>query len=424
MDQVVPATSFAPAIIPAAERPRTSGTPKAQQLPALTSLRFFAAALIVFTHTLGYFGTTRTLIGPLVLTQGVSFFFILSGFLMMYVYPSLDVRGAARFVVARIARIWPMSVLAYILAFLLLPASLFPPAAYHPDAWLTNLALVQNWYPHTPNSLNNVSWILSIELFFYLCFPFILWRWRQLWPLKFVLLLLPMLMSFVVFNTYSWSAPLIAHHPHLTFALFQSPLPFLGEFALGMVAATLWRVARPRLVLARWQATLLEAIVLVSVGISMYYSTDWAHRLGAIHWIGPQGATWLEQVYVPAIPFAALIFVMALDQGWGARLLRWAPLVVLGEISYSLYLTHNTFAAYWLAHPGSFTWIPKPLMYPAYWALILIASYIFWRVVEVPCRRIIVNLWDRLLPRRTRSRPDTSTDGTLAELITQAVANQ
>ncbi len=48
--------------------------------------------MIVVLHAQGYFGT----IGPLArftLTQGVCFFFVLSGFILTYAYPSLDIRG-------------------------------------------------------------------------------------------------------------------------------------------------------------------------------------------------------------------------------------------------------------------------------------------------------------------------------------------
>ena len=46
--------------------------------------------------------------------------------------------------------------------------------------------------------------------------------------------------------------------------------------------------------------------------------------------------------------------------------------MLLGEISYAVYLTHWTLLAYYYA------------------ALVLAGSYALWRFVEVPCRRILV----------------------------------
>ena len=62
---------------------------KPQKLDALTSLRFFAAALIVVHHSNSVFGSMG-LSETLPLEQGVSFFFVLSGFILAYNYPVLS----------------------------------------------------------------------------------------------------------------------------------------------------------------------------------------------------------------------------------------------------------------------------------------------------------------------------------------------
>src|ERR1700678_2417590 len=92
-----------------------------RNLGGLTSLRFFAAFAVVIYHFAG-----PGLAGwpaPLVNIAGsgfvaVSFFFILSGFVLSYRYlsPSGEMRGTIRsFYSARVARIYP----AYLLGFLL-----------------------------------------------------------------------------------------------------------------------------------------------------------------------------------------------------------------------------------------------------------------------------------------------------------------
>ena len=70
------------------------------QLSPLTSFRFFAAMAIVCFHSIG--GAHDYL------RSGVTFFYVLSGFVLAYVHPSLS--GSVeflRFWVSRIARIWP-----------------------------------------------------------------------------------------------------------------------------------------------------------------------------------------------------------------------------------------------------------------------------------------------------------------------------
>ncbi len=60
------------------------------KLDQLTSLRFFAALMIVFHHLEGLFGIS---IVRFHLDHGVSFFFVLSGFILTYVYPQLETQA-------------------------------------------------------------------------------------------------------------------------------------------------------------------------------------------------------------------------------------------------------------------------------------------------------------------------------------------
>ena len=80
----------------------------APRIESLTPLRFFAAVLIVLHH-----GREQFAIG-----QGVSFFFVLSGFILAYAYPRLEGhREVLTFLRARIARIWPAHGATLVLAF-------------------------------------------------------------------------------------------------------------------------------------------------------------------------------------------------------------------------------------------------------------------------------------------------------------------
>ena len=53
-----------------------------RKLDALTSLRFFAAVMIVLEHSMAAFQTTAWIKSPVAFDQGVSFFFVLSGFML------------------------------------------------------------------------------------------------------------------------------------------------------------------------------------------------------------------------------------------------------------------------------------------------------------------------------------------------------
>ena len=90
--------------------------PSDRRLPALTGLRFFAAACIVVLHNRGFFGVPADFGVPFAFVQAVTLFFMLSGFILAYNYPSFPTRSAVlRFWLARWARIWPAHVAALVL---------------------------------------------------------------------------------------------------------------------------------------------------------------------------------------------------------------------------------------------------------------------------------------------------------------------
>jgi peptidoglycan/LPS O-acetylase OafA/YrhL len=78
------------------------------QIHALTSLRLFAAAMIVVLHANGHFGIPAWLPRYVGLGAGVSIFFVLSGFILTINYPELPTWTAVlRFWRNRFARLWP-----------------------------------------------------------------------------------------------------------------------------------------------------------------------------------------------------------------------------------------------------------------------------------------------------------------------------
>jgi len=154
------------------------------ELRALTGIRGIAACLVVCFHFSSWGELLPTLgRSPLFATSeghlGVDMFFILSGFILSYVYHAnavrLDGHEYARFLWFRLARIYPNH-----LAMLLLLIALVGVARLHGakvDGLYTLATLVPNFlltqvWPYMPldsaNSWNFPSWSISAEWFAYL----------------------------------------------------------------------------------------------------------------------------------------------------------------------------------------------------------------------------------------------------------------
>ena len=146
-----------------------------QRLPALTGLRFVAAAMILAHHTRGEFHMP---LPSIPLDHGVSLFFVLSGFILTHVYPELETWAATkRFLILRVARIWPAHVVTLFLAMLAYGKSIN-------QTFLANFTMTHAWIPMGRwfFSYNAVSWSISTEFFFYLMFPLLILNWsRNFW---------------------------------------------------------------------------------------------------------------------------------------------------------------------------------------------------------------------------------------------------
>ncbi|SDH50352.1 Peptidoglycan/LPS O-acetylase OafA/YrhL, contains acyltransferase and SGNH-hydrolase domains [Actinokineospora alba] len=157
------------------------------RLPSLTGLRFIAALMVFLFHGVLYAGlfaspgATETL-GAVVGGggwTGVSFFFILSGFVLTWSVRSADT--VRKFYRRRLFKIFPNHLVTAVIAFVLLIAVT---GAAAKGTWWYNLLLIQAWFPDLSvlYSGNVVSWSLSCELLFYLAFPALYFGIKRIRP--------------------------------------------------------------------------------------------------------------------------------------------------------------------------------------------------------------------------------------------------
>jgi peptidoglycan/LPS O-acetylase OafA/YrhL len=359
---------------PARERPAIS-PPSRSRLPSLTGLRIFGSVAVVLCHVGNGFANAPSLtVAEAYGYAGVSFFFMLSGFVLTWSDPP---QTARRFWWLRFARIWPLQFLLMAFAYTVISSHVKSPG---PLGHVLELLLLQSWSPDNPTYAggNGVTWSLSAEMFFYLLFPFAIVLLRRLSgrglavaaAVTLVLMTaLPLIVAQAGVDTYS----------NLYYWLFFVFPPYrFGEFLLGML------LARAMVLGLRIPAPAMTALVAAAgVGGLTWIMTSFTVRTG-IPVVRPL-------VALLAVPyFAALLAASATrDTQPGGWWLGSAPLRRLGDWSFALYLVHApamvlTARFGWWDNPGGLEGLACLL---AFLALILAVSATLHYLIEKPVER-------------------------------------
>ena len=306
-------------------------TQKPARLDALTGLRCFAALNIVFFHFSNpdWFGPLSPVVNAGYLS--VSFFIMLSGFVLAYNYAGRAREGKldkVRFWKARFTRLYPVYLLSLVLGY---GTFLGERAAHtHLMFWMGTILtplLLQGWIPEIATFGNTPAWTMSAEAAYYVFFPWIaamrpparlsghLWRLAGLW----ILGMLPGAL-YILYNPDGIPhVDRFSTGPWLQ-ALKFTPLPHLASFVFGVMLANLDEVM---------ERTGIFRMILGLVGFAGIYAILVSGRApyALIH----------DGLLMPLFGF--LILGLAGTNPL-AKLFGFRAFVFVGESSYCLYLMH------------------------------------------------------------------------------------
>ncbi len=237
---------------------------------------------------------------------------------------------------ARFGRIWPAHVAAIVLVFTLLPPAYRGLAQGEAvQTTLAQLFLVHAWLPFQRfyYSLNDVSWSISTELGFYICFLLLIQAWEQTWKIKLALTAL-LVGSLAVFaNAYYGSSGGVVAGELLVGLMYIHPLGRLFEFTLGMAAALAWRHLSRKPTIGPGAGTMLETGGDCSGCVADVFQPQLGRGRQSGYADRPSGFAVADARWYIYIGFALLVVVMALELGLVARLLAASLAGALGRRS-------------------------------------------------------------------------------------------
>ncbi|MFJ8697125.1 acyltransferase family protein [Streptomyces roseolilacinus] len=307
------------------------------RLPSLTGLRFWAALAVVLYHLSRQVGevpwiSEATWYGR----SGVTFFFVLSGFVLAWTYDGRRV-PAAVFLWRRFARIWP----------LLAVTTALSVAAYaalgtdvSPRAVAATLLLVNAWLPD-PELLrggNPAAWSLSDEAWFYLLFPLLVaLPWARSARGR-----LGVAVAVCAGVTAVWLCGAVIADPVVrSWALGYFPVTRTLQFLLGV--ATGLAVARG------WRPPLPPGTAVALVAVWHLALVPWSRAVPDALWYSPYQASQLLST-----PLFALLVAAAADADLRGRRtgLGGRRAIRLGHWSFAWYLVHEIVIRLWVGTQG------------------------------------------------------------------------
>ncbi len=290
----------------------------------LTFTRFIAAFSVVFFHIGENVPYANKYLAAFFkhCKLSVSFFFILSGFVMIIAYgrdKNVKIKYP-QYLKNRIARIYPVYVLAILIFVAFIKYYKYPDIP--PKELYLHFLMLQSWFPSYATTLNTPGWSLVVEMFFYVLFPFLFNRFYRNKPLK--SLLLPILLfwalSQVIFILGINAAFYEGYPTKFHNLISYSPIMHLNEFLVGNMAGLLYLQLDKRYK-RNYDLHITLLCIILSL-ILIFAKPEYAHN-GLL-----------------AIIFVPFILLMALNTGRITRIFSKKPFVFLGDISYGLYILH------------------------------------------------------------------------------------
>jgi peptidoglycan/LPS O-acetylase OafA/YrhL len=329
---------------------------------SLTGIRGVFSVYVMLYHFVGdrFFKATGGFLG--IIGNGylaVDLFFILSGFIMSYVYADKMSRGldfgmTRDFYAARFARIYPLYI------FILLLVMVFSGFDFSLFDVLSNVSFSQVFFN---NSIIGVSWSLSAEMVVYLLFPvllFVLSKTKKSVVVSAVVAIFSL-------ACISYSGVGIKGGMDVVSG-WLALVRCLAEYILGISGFLIFRsIGSAR----KWTSLCTDLLSVAAIFLLCFRGCDFP---------------------VVLVMFIIITMLPLGKASFSSRILSLGPVYYVGQISYSIYLWHSVNSTYFLSAFQRLNFHIKDNPYFFKMALIVetvALAVLTYHFVEVPCRRYL-----------------------------------
>ncbi len=363
--------------------------PGANHLPTLDGWRAIAIGLVLFSHGLDGFTTGLTHTWPalkLLGLLGVQIFFGLSGFLITNRLLAEEARhgriSLPGFYWRRSFRILPAALVFLSVVGVLATLGMVPVSA---ERWLATLLFTANYSHAEPSWYLAHFWSLAVEEHFYLVWPAVFLALPAL--RRRCLLVLAAALAVTLWRVLAFKFQLTSDSP----AQFWGRTDIQADALLwGVLLALAWDAPGMRHFLRGLltHSAAVPLLLLTLAGLQCLPTLDWKLALPLIT---------LKAVLIPL----ALLATQLQSQGRVGRLLESRAFVVVGRLSYSLYLWQQLFLVWDGKHVPALAGLQHM---PWNWLALLACAALSYRFIEQP----MIALGHRWQQRRRKVTRATS----------------
>lgn len=361
----------------------------------LDSFRGICACIVAFSH----FNANSIFYGSTLLDRGspyVDFFFVLSGFIIFANYEDKLRNGYSikKFMLLRLGRLYPLH-FAVLMAFILVDvlqlfiniggASLYPPFSAPgetPSAILAMLFLVHSLHITEILAFNGPSWSISTEFYAYLLFAVIISYSGKYCRsiLGLIIITMPVLLYFCYGELYA--------------KLDYGFLRCIYGFACGALTWQFYRQHHENIYNKLIAMRLITALEIAVITIVAIYIAYFSFNIGSF--------------FAPII-YSAVILLFSFEAGKLSKFLQAKFFLLLGTLSYSIYMVHLFISGKFFALPirllenklgwnltvqsGEMQLYGTNLVYGTlfeffYLGVVVACSYISYKLIEQPFRNL------------------------------------